>query len=1055
MATRRQLPADVLGFRELSFDAIRRWRLVLVGACGLFALGALAWLSIPRLDEPRIDVPAMTVGLAYPGASPEDVETQIVKPLEEVLFELDGATSVESSAYPSLAIFVVRFEERVNMDVMAERARGKLIGKRSELPAEAKEPEVVAWSSGLTPQMVVAVTGHASDDVLSTEARRLKAALATIPGVAGSTLVGEHKPAIRVRLDPARLARHGLSAETVVRQLRLVNVRVPGGEYDVGPLSTILEVNQEFTDAASVARVPVAASLARDGSTTTVLLADVAEVRDETLTPRRRFAFGTQPAVGLEVRFRRGTDAVAVGDQVRARLDEVRATLPPEMAVRVCHDQPEWVRRSVRGFVKSLLEGMLLVLLVITLGMGLREALVVAGVIPLSVGGAVLGLYLLGFSLESITIGGLIVALGLLVDDAVVVTESVQILRDKGLSALRASVFGTARVFWANNGTTAVAISSFLPLFAMGGDTGKYIKGMPTAVTLALATSLLVAQLFTPWIATLVSKRQSDAAPIGDEVPWDRREDRLVGTRAERNPVLRSLRVAYTTAIPRVVRHPGRVILAALLLLGLSLSLFRVIGFQFFPKTNKPVLFVSLELPKGTRVEKASEKLVEATEIITKDAAVRDTSATIGMAYPEIFTSRMGQHGARDLADVLVRLREGEDPGTVAPRLRRSLADLVGVRVSVEELAYGPPVAHPIIVRIFGHDYAELRTIAAEVKERLAAVPGAVNVADSLTDSVPLTRVRLDVDRAIRTGVTPAQVGQTLRYLHGEDQITEFRRGEDQVEVILDQLDEPERPLAALGDTLVPSAAGTLVPLKDAGQVSLGHGFARLSRRNAQRVVEVNADLEAGALTSNVLRELDPWLRSRPWKPGYGFTYGGEQEEIEKSFRMLGIAAVGAVLLIFLLLLLMFDSILLAVLVMLAVPFALLGALPGLALTGNPFGFMAFLGLIALIGVYVNHKIYFVDRMLELLRRGDSLEEAILHAGQDRLRPVVLTAMTAVLGLVPLTLEGGRMWGSFGWVNIFGLVASIPLSLVLLPAFIAFAYRVTGRTARFPGGQHQ
>jgi len=236
--------------------------------------------------------------------------------------------------------------------------------------------------------------------------------------------------------------------------------------------------------------------------------------------------------------------------------------------------------------------------------------------------------------------------------------------------------------------------------------------------------------------------------------------------------------------------------------------------------------------------------------------------------------------------------------------------------------------------------------------------------------------------------------------------------------------------------------------------VSLGHGFARLSRRNTQRVVEVTADLEAGALTSNVLRELDPWLRSRSWKPGYGFTYGGEQEEIEESFRMLGIAAVGAVLLIFLLLLLMFDSILLAVLVMLAVPFALLGALPGLALTGNPFGFMAFLGLIALIGVYVNHKIYFVDRMLELLRRGDSLEDAILHAGQDRLRPVVLTAMTAVLGLVPLTLEGGRMWGSFGWVNIFGLVASIPLSLVLLPAFIAFAYRVTGRTARISGGQH-
>lgn len=1051
MAAPPRLPTDSIGLRELSFHGIARFRLVLVGALGLFALGALAWLSIPRLEEPRIDVPGMTVSLVYPGASPEDVEAQVVKPLEEILFELDGAKSVEGFAYPGLALFVVRFEERVNMDVMAERARGKLMGKRKDLPAEARDPDVIAWSTGLTPQMVIAVNGNVADETLTSTARDLKAALATLPGVAGSTLLGPHDPAIRVRLDPIRLARHGTNAETVVRQLRLVNVRVPGGSYDVGPFSTILQVNQEFTDAASVARVPVAASVAKDGSTTTVLLGDVAEVRDETLTPRQRFAYGTRPAVGVEVRFRSGSDAVAVGREVRQRLEEVRRTLPTGLSIDICHDQPEWIQRSVRGFIKSLLEGMLLVMGVITLGMGLREAFVVAGVIPLSVGGAVLGLYLFGFSLETITIGGLIVALGLLVDDAVVVTESIQILRDKGLSPLRSAVFGTSRVFWANNGTTAVAIASFLPLFAMGGDTGKYIVGMPTTVTLALATSLLVAQLFTPWIATLVSKQQSPAPPIADAVAWDHREDRMEGAEAERNPILRLLRRAYTAFIPHVVRHPGRVILGALVLLGLSLSLLRVIGFQFFPKADKPVLFVTLELPKGSRVESVAAKVVEATALITRDPAVRDSSATVGMAYPEIFTSRLGAIGGGDVADILVRLRDGHDPADVAPRLRRALADLLGVRVAVEELAYGPPVRHPILVRVFGRDYAELRTLAAEVKGKLSTLPGAVNVSDSLTDSVPLTRVRLDVDRAIRTGVTPAQVGQTLRFLHGEDEITEFRRGEHHVEVILDQLDEPGRPLAALGDTLIPSASGRQVPLKDAGQVSLGHGFARLSRRNTQRVVEITADLEAGVLASSVLRQLDPWLRARPWKPGYGFTYGGEQEETEESFRMLGIAAVGAVILIFLLLLLMFDSILLSLLVILAVPFALVGALPGLALTGNPFGFMAFLGLIALIGVYVNHKIYFVDRMLELQRRGDDLATAILHAGQDRLRPVVLTALTAVLGLVPLTLEGGRMWGSFGWVNIFGLVASIPLSLVLLPAFIVFAFRLTGRLGAIKG----
>jgi multidrug efflux pump subunit AcrB len=250
--------------------------------------------------------------------------------------------------------------------------------------------------------------------------------------------------------------------------------------------------------------------------------------------------------------------------------------------------------------------------------------------------------------------------------------------------------------------------------------------------------------------------------------------------------------------------------------------------------------------------------------------------------------------------------------------------------------------------------------------------------------------------------------------------------------------------MGSLGETPVASADGLEVALKGAGRAWLDHSPARLNRRNSQRVVEVYAEVAPGTLASQVIGQLDPWLKARAWPPGTGYGYAGEAEETAKSFRKLAVAAFGAVTLIFLLLVLMFDSLLLSGLLIVAVPYVLVGVLPGLALTGNAFGFMAFLGLIALIGVYVNHKIYFVDRMLELMRRGDDLPAAILHAGADRLRPVVLTALTAVLGLVPLTLSG-RMWAAFGWVNIFGLVASIPLSLLLLPAFIALAWRWTGR----------
>jgi multidrug efflux pump subunit AcrB len=293
--------------------------------------------------------------------------------------------------------------------------------------------------------------------------------------------------------------------------------------------------------------------------------------------------------------------------------------------------------------------------------------------------------------------------------------------------------------------------------------------------------------------------------------------------------------------------------------------------------------------------------------------------------------------------------------------------------------------------------------------------------------------------------LTPGQVGFTLRWLYGEDKVTELRRGDDLVQVVLAASPGGDDPLARVADTPIPSTLGGTVAIREAGSAVLGQGFAELQRRNGRRVVEISADVDGGKLPAEILKNVDRWLQSKKWDPGYGFAYGGAQDETERSFQSLGMAAIGGMILIFGLLVLMFASLRLSVVVMLAVPYAMIGAVSGLALTGNAFGFMAFLGLIALTGVYVNHKIYFVDRMRQLLNRGEDLASAMRHAGQDRLRPVVLTALTAILGLLPLTLTGGVLWGPFGWVNIFGLLASIPLSLILLPAFIALIYRVSPR----------
>ncbi len=1045
MKPQSPLPADRLGFIGLSLSAILNWRLLVLGAVGLVLIAFMAWQKIPRLEDPRIEPAMVFVMIPYPGASPEDVELQVVKPVEEELFGMDGVEFIESTALPNRAFIAMKFEEGTLMETAAESVRGKVLGKRRDLPPEVMEPAVSrAKSSTFTAQMVVTLAGNRSDGVLTDAMKQLKDVVTAIPGVATVTLRGDRTRAVRVRLDPVRLATFHLSVEQVAARIKLANVRVPGGEVKVGTLVTLLAVNHELEDAASVGQIAVGASADGKGGTRTVSLADVADIHDDFRAASERMLYDGMPAVGMEIRFRAQENAIDVGNTVRAKLDTERASLPLGTELRIAHDQPESVQRSLSNFTQSLLEGVVLVMLIITLGMGWRAAVVVAMVLPLAIAGAVFGLYSMGFALEQVSIAGLIVALGLLVDDAVVVTESVSLMRDRGLSGLRAAVLGTARVFWANNGTTAVACASFVPLFFMGGDTGAFIRGLPTAVILALVTSLFVAQLFTPWFSIFFLKGDPNVAPIPDAATFDRSLD-SGSHNDEKNIVLRGIKRAYSFSIPWVVSNPGKVLFLAVAMLVGSLALLPKVGFQFFPKADKPVLFVSVELPRGTDDELTGMKVAQVMAELRQDADVRGTSAVVGGAYPTIFLGRAIHPASKDYGDILVQLR-GPSTETIARRLRTRLAAIPGVRITVEELYHGPPVPHPVMIRVQGDDFIKLRRYAEEIKTSLRAVPGTVNVSDTLTESIPLASVHIDADRALRLGITPGQVGSTLRYVYGEDKVTSFRKDRDTIEVVLERAEASENPLEKVAQTPIPSVTGKAVPVLAMGDVTITRSFAELHRRNTRRVVDVSADVDGGTLPSAVLAAMAPALGKMTWDHGYAYSFAGEQAETEKSFRNLGIAATATLLIIFVLLVLMFRSLTRAVVVLAAVPFALIGAVFGLYVTHTPFGFMAFLGLVALIGVYVNHKIYFVDRMQELIARGMDFRSAIYQAGVDRLRPVVLTALTAILGLLPLTLGGGVFWAAFGWVNVFGLAMSIPLSLLLLPALLTIAHRI--RTPR-------
>ena len=1036
-------PVDTgFGFKErVSQTSIRAWRVVLAACLGIIGLAILAWTSIARLEDARIEAPGASVMLLYPGASPEDIEAQVVRALEPELNGLEGLTSMETTARPNVGWFILKFQHGTNMDSMAEQIRGRILSKRVDLPSDVCDPVVNKFTTAFTAQVVLAVTGFRSEMILTDAASRLKDELLTLPGVSTVQLRGDRREAVRVSFDPVRLSHHGLTTDTVVARLRQNSIRIPAGDIEAGNLVTMLEVEHEPRTAAEIAKLPVGATRDLQGHARTVLLGDVAEAQDQPLTMHERFLQDGAPAVGVEVRFRNDANATRLGKQIRNMVRQYQSRLQPGTGVQVAYDQPEWVERNLRNFMESLLEGILLVVGVVTLGLGLRSAAVVAVAIPISIGGALIGLFSFGFALEQVSIAGLIVALGLLVDDAVVVTESIQLLRDRGLSGRRAAILGTARVFWANNVTTAVACASFLPFFFMGGDIGNFIRGLPTAVVLALATSLVFAQVVNPWLSLKILRKKSKDLPIGDAESFNPSLDTGDDVHHERNLLLWPLKWIYAKVIPTIVKRPWVVVAIALSLLGASLCLFPRIGLQFFPKADKPLVFVRIEMPRGTREAETSRTVSQIVKALRARRFVQETSAVIGGGYPPIFIGRATPFSSPDVGDVLVRLTPGTSSREATKAMERTLVKFPGVRTYVEELYTGPPVPHPIIVRVVGDDYENLRVYAEQIKGILRSQPGTVNVRDNLSETVPITRVQLDADRALRHGVTAAQVGATLRWLYGEDKIWEFREDRNTRQVVLKNAPFSDQPLLDLEQARVPTALGNSIPLFSIAKISESRTYAELHRRNSRRVVEVTSDLVGNALASRVVSAVRARLDQYPWKPGYSYVFAGQQEETEASFAKLGAAAVFALIIIAVLLLLLFNSFRLTLILVCAVPFVLIGVLPGLAFTGNAFGFIAFLGTVALLGVYVNHKIYFVDRALELMRRGKSVAEAIEQAGIDRIRPVVLTALTAVLGLLPLTLKGGPLWSAFGWVNVFGLIASIPLSLVLVPALMAIVYR--------------
>jgi len=820
-----------------------------------------------------------------------------------------------------------------------------------------------------------------------------------------------------------RLTELGLDPSVINARLAARNISAPGGQVDLPGQTLAVKPSGEFGSEAELGGVPLDA---RPGYP--LYLRDVAEVVRGYQDPPRQLHCrtirgddpgGPRRAVTLAVRHIKGTQIAEFDADVTAKLDALRAELPDDLRVERTSNEPAQVEKKIDQFTDCLVEAVLIVVVVALVFMEWRSALLVAASIPLAVAMTLGMCHLIGIDIQQISIAALIIALGLLVDDPVVASDAINRELAEGHPRAVAAWLGPQKLARAILYATVTNIVAFLPLLLITGGPGEFVYSLPVVVTASLVASRVVSMTFMPLLGYYLLRGQKGLAGA-------RPEDR------------RGFARLYTRVGRFCIGHRWLTLFAATAALVTGFSLVPLIGSAFFPKDLHTTFSVNLFLPEGTSVRESAVEAERVTRLIDAEAgdAVAAYTTFVGQGGPRFWLSVVPEQPAPNYAQILVHTKNAYTTAALANRLKLVLPPHATGRLTVEVLESGPPVGVPVQIRVYGPDVAQLRRLGEEVKALMRAVPGTDNVHDDWDPDALQFGLRVLPDRAAVAGVTNEDVAAVTQAGLSGTAVTHLRERDRLIPIAL-RLRPDERVRAEdLGNlTVFNSQSGARVPLDQVSEFQLEALPPKVLRRDNERCMTVKCDALPGTLPSAVVAELERRLEpaAAEWPPGYRFAVGGEKEEQTKGFKSIATAGIVSMLAIYLALVVQFNSLTKPLLVYAAVPFGMVGGLMGLLIFNVPLGFFAGLGLSSLMGVIVSHVIVLFEYIEEAHEKGEPVREAVVDAGLARLRPVLVTVLATVGGLVPLALKGGPLWEPLCYVQIIGLLVATGVTLLLVP----------------------
>ncbi|WP_129714039.1 efflux RND transporter permease subunit [Pedobacter sp. SYP-B3415] len=1003
---------------KISEYAVKNYQFTLIMFIMVAVLGVTTILNMPRSEDPDIKAPNFPIVAVYPGASPKDMEELVVKPIEKKIYALDDIKEIKTTIKDGLAVIAVESKYAANVDDKYQELVREVNALRSSLPADLFSLEVQKISpTDVNVLQVGLVSMNASREKLQKAAEDLQERLEKIPFLKNVEIAGMPGRLVRIDLDPAKLAQLRLPIGTVSNAIQSELANIPGGSINQGTKSFNIKTSGNYESLEEIKATVVASAGGKN-----VQLGDVADVYFDYAPETHITRLNGYRSAFVVAAQKPGENISRTQEAYLPVIEDFKKTLPANIDLKLSFDQADNVNNRLSGLGTYFLIAILLVSVTL-LPLGLRAATVVMISIPLSLAIGIVIINVLGFDLNQLSIVGLVVALGLLVDDSIVVVENIERWLRDGHSRMNATLMATKQIGVAVIGCTATLMIAFMPLLFLPEASGDFIRSLPAAVIACIIASMVVALTVVPFLSSRLLKSHA-GHPEGN-----------LFLRAFK----RGIHKTYAPLLNVALKHPVMTVLAAILIFAGSMALFPVVGFSLFPQSEKPQFLINIVTPLQSNLAYTDSVTRKIEKELAAVPEMRYFATNVGKGNPRIYYNVIQQNERSDFAEIFVQL----DPGTGTDRkqaivesLRQKWTPYPGAKIEVKNFEQGPPVIAPVEVRLLGDNLDTLRRLAVDLEQMLNRTPGTIYVNNPVRNLKSDIKVDINKEKALSLGIPTVNIDRTVRLAVAGLTLGKFTNpdaGGDDYDILL-SVPRPMYPDFNVLKTLyINNLEGTAVPLAQLADFRLQTSPLTINHYNKTRTVSVTAFVKKGYLTDRVVSDVQTRLEGYKLPAGYSFEMGGEVESRQRSFGGFGSIIIVTVFLFVAVLVLEFKTFKSTLIVLSVIPLGIVGAVLSLLITGNTLSFVAVVGMIALAGIEVKNTILLVDFTNQLRQEGMSLDEAIREAGEVRFLPIILTTLTAIGGLIPIAISTNPLISPLAIVMIGGLISSTLLSRVVTP----------------------